>query len=137
MYVFDTNVVSEMMKASVASSVRAWVSAVPRDKLFTTAITSAEIFAGIARLPAGRRRDGLQSSAETVFRQSFAGRVLPFDEARAFASVTAGRRAVGRPIDEFDGQIAAISLVARFALVTRNVSDFEQCGLVVVDPWTA
>ena len=87
MYVFDTNVVSEMMKASVASSVRAWVSAIPRDKLFTTAITSAEIFAGIARLPAGRRRDEVQSSAETVFRQSFAGRVLPFDEVASVPSL--------------------------------------------------
>ena len=72
-----------------------------------------------------------------MFAEDFAGRVLPFDEqaARAFAPITTSRRAQGRPIAEFDAQIAAIARVHDATLATRNTDDFEGCGVRLINPW--
>jgi predicted nucleic acid-binding protein len=72
-----------------------------------------------------------------MFVQDFAGRILPFDEpaARAFPEIAAGHRRQGRPIPEFDAQIAAIARSHDTALATRNTTDFEGCGVRLVNPW--
>jgi predicted nucleic acid-binding protein len=64
---------------------------------------------------------------------------LPFEEeaARAFPEIAAGRRAEGRPLAEFDAQIAAVARSRRAILATRNVADFEGCGVRLVNPWQA
>jgi predicted nucleic acid-binding protein len=97
----------------------------------------AEILYGIELLPKGKRRDKLLTETEAMFNEDFAGRILPFDEeaARAFAEIAAARRTQGRPIAEFDAQIAAIARTQRAALATRNTSDFEACGVRLVNPW--
>ncbi len=72
-----------------------------------------------------------------MFSQDFAGRILPFDDpaARVFAVLAAGRRKLGRPIEFFDAQIAAIARVHDATLATRNTSDFEACGVRLINPW--
>ena len=68
----------------------------------------------------------------------FAGRVLPFDQtaAHAYAEIAAARRRAGRPITQFDAQIAAIANTAGLGLATRNTKDFSDItGLKLVDPW--
>ena len=95
------------------------------------------MFYGLEALPLGRRRSALQLAVEKMFGEEFAGRILPFDEdaARAFAKIVARRDALGRPISQFDGMIAAIARSRRAALATRNVADFRDCGLRIIDPW--
>ena len=139
MIVLDTNVVSELMKPAPADAVVRWVAAQPAVALYTTSVTQAEILHGILLLPAGRRRTALEAAAEAMFAQDFGGRVLPFGSqaARAYAQIAAHRRSVGRPISQFDAQIAAIARSARSAVATRNVSDFEDCGVDVLNPWGA
>ena len=75
MFILDTNVLSEVMAAQPAPPVAAWVSAQPPELLFTASICQAEIIAGIAILPSGRRRQLLEAAARTMFREDFAGRV--------------------------------------------------------------
>ncbi len=137
MVVLDTNVVSEMMKPAGSAAVLGWVDAIPRARLFTTAITQAEILHGIAILPAGRRRDRLGLAATDMFREDFAARILPFDAEAAghFADIVATRRRVGRPVAAFDGQIAAIARARGARIATRNTGDFDGCGVETVDPW--
>ena len=69
----------------------------------------------------------------------FTGRILPFDSeaARAYAEIAADRRRAGRPIGEADCQIAAIAQSRGMAVATRNVRDFEDMAIEIVDPWTA
>src|SRR5271165_4408217 len=118
MLVLDTNVISEIMKASPSPRVMEWWSQQQSGELFTTTLTVAETLYGIEILPKGKRRDSLRAEAEAAFTQDFAGRILPFDEeaARAFPEIAAGRRAQGRPIAQLDAQIAAIARSRRAIL---------------------
>ncbi|MBA2322296.1 MAG: type II toxin-antitoxin system VapC family toxin [Deltaproteobacteria bacterium] len=137
MILLDTNVISELMRASPSPRVAAWVGHRPAASLYTTAITQAEILHGIALLPAGRRRAAIEDAAAAVFEHDFSGRVLPFggDAARGYARVAGERARLGRPISHFDAQIAGIATAVGAMLATRNTRDFELCGLSVVDPW--
>ena len=137
MIVLDTNVISEVMRSEPDTRVLAWLDSHPPPNLFTTAVTEAEIRAGIAVLPDGRRKTGLLAAAEQAFRSLFFGRVLPFDSraALAYAVIAAGRRAAGRPISQPDCQIAAITRSHNAAVATRDAQGFALCGIQVIDPW--
>ncbi|MBP2310749.1 type II toxin-antitoxin system VapC family toxin [Azospirillum soli] len=137
MVILDTNVLSELMRPAPSAEVLRWVAGRPATGLFTTTITQAEILFGLALLPEGRRRGDLLAVAGQMFAEDFAGRILPFDgaAAEAFAPIAAGRRRAGRPTGTFDAQIAAIARVHGATLATRNVVDFLDCGVTVVNPW--
>lgn len=137
MILLDTNVVSELMKEAPEPAVMAWIDAIPGATVFVSAVTQAEILYGVALVPDGKRRRGLAQAARTAFETYFRGRILPFDSeaAEAFAELAAGRRQAGRPISQADAQIAAIAQSRGAELATRNVADFEGCGVEVVNPW--
>ena len=139
MIVLDTNVLSEASQPAPARRVLDWLAAQQPARLFTTTISEAEFLYGLALLPAGKRRTGLEQAARRMFGEDFTNRVLPFDSAaaHAFALIAAVRRKKGRPIGDFDAQIAAIARSHGAAVATRNVGDFSDCGIDVIDPWTA
>ena len=139
MIVLDTNVLSEAIRPVPSRRVLDWLSAQQPSGLFTTAISEAELFYGLALLPAGKRRTSLEEAVRRMLEEDFAQRVLPFDRAAAsaFAVIASGRRKKGRPISEFDAQIAAVARINGAAVATRNADDFRDCGIGVIDPWTA
>lgn len=139
MIVLDTNVVSELMKPAPAAEVARWIAGQPAAILYTTSVSQAEVLHGIALLPAGKRRGALEIAAEAMFDEDFGDRVLPFggEAAHAYAQIAAQRQRSGRPISHFDAQIAAIARSARASVATRNVGDFEGCGITVLNPWGA
>ena len=133
----DTNVLSELLRAQPDPAVLAWIAAQPANSLFSSAVTQAEMLVGARALPAGRRRMQLEQALDAMFREDFAGRILPFDSGAAahFAAIVAARNRAGKPISQFDGQIAAIALSHRLRVATRNVADFEGCGMAMTNPW--
>jgi predicted nucleic acid-binding protein len=137
MIILDTNVLSELMRPKPSPRVVAWVAKQPATELFTTSITETEIFYELELLTKRKRREGLLAAAEAMFAEDLAGRVLGFDSdaARAFSKIAAHRRALGGPISHADAQIAAITQMRGAKLATRNIGDFEDCGLDAVDPW--
>ncbi|MBD2041655.1 type II toxin-antitoxin system VapC family toxin [Microcoleus sp. FACHB-672] len=137
MIVLDTNVLSELMHPKGSSVVRQWAAAQPITNLFTTTITQAEILYGIALLPSGKRQTEFSQAAQLMFSEDFRRRILPFDEtaAIAFARIAAERRRIGKPISQADAQIASICDTRQATLATRNVSDFEDCGITIINPW--
>ncbi|MGL5874621.1 MAG: type II toxin-antitoxin system VapC family toxin [Xenococcaceae cyanobacterium] len=137
MIVLDTNVLSELMRSQPNEYVLQWIAKHTATTLFITVLTQAEILYGLELLPEGKRRNALLEAAQSMFDLDFAGRILPFDCAAAqqFAAIAAKRRTIGRPISQIDAQIAAIALSHNATLATRNISDFEECGIIIINPW--
>ena len=137
MFVLDTNVLSAIMSAQPAPQVARWISSQVDADLYTTSICEAEILAGIAILPAGRRRDALATSARAIFLADFRGRVLPFDThaAAAYAELFAHRREKGLPTPTIDLMIAAIARSHGASVVTRDTGGFEGGGVALINPW--
>ena len=137
MTVLDTNVVSETLKPSPSGTVLGWLAVQDPATVFTTTITMAELLYGIEALPAGKRRARLFHAIESLFANQFRARVLPFDEdaARMFPKIVAHRDRLGRTISQFDALIASICRSRGAGVATRNVRDFEHCGISIVNPW--
>jgi len=136
MIVVDTNVASELMRPAPDARVVAWMRAQDGSELYTTSITVAEIGYGVEQLPEGARKALLKATAAQVF-SAFAEKVLAFDADAAglYGAIVSARERSGAPIEGFDAQIAAICRRHAAALATRNVKDFEQTGVDIVDPW--
>jgi len=139
MIILDTNVVSEFMTSPPANSVLRWSNAQNTTSLYLTTITIAEIGFGLRTIPQGKRREMLAERFEQFVATAFEQRVLPFDEdaARVYGEVMGYRREIGRPISSFDGQIAAIARSRGFCVATRNIRDFEECQIDIVNPFSA
>jgi toxin FitB len=137
MIIVDTSVVAEMMRASPAQEVISWLNDQDASALFLTTITIGEIGYGLAILPRGRRRLQLEQGFERVLAEAFTGRILAFDEeaARHYGEVMGRRKEIGRPLSILDGQIASIARARSSAVATRNVRDFETCGLEIINPF--
>ena len=138
MILLDTNVISELIRPTPTAAVTAYLLRQDPAALLTTAICEAELRYGLARLPAGRRRDDLTARVADFLAAGFKGQILrsTVSAPRIMASFApAGRR--GRPITVEDAMIAAIARAHGAALATRNGRDFADCGIAVVDPWEA
>jgi predicted nucleic acid-binding protein len=137
--VLDTNVVSALMRREPDPIVVAWLDGLPPESVWTTSITVFEVRLGLEILEAGRRRRQLEEAFAKALEEDFEGRVLPFDQfaAQAAGRIAADRRRAGRTVEIRDIQIAGIVNVRKATLATRNTRHFEECGLVLVDPWSA
>lgn len=136
-YLLDTNVVSELRKpeATAHPAVVSWAAAQRTSELWLSAITVMEAELGVARLERRDRRQGavLRRWLEHDLLPAFAGRVLPVD-------VPVARRAgslhVPDPRPDRDTLIAATAAEHGLTVVTRNVIDFVDLGVPLVDPWS-
>ena len=137
MILLDTNVLSELMKASPDSNVLQAVNRFTAQSTYISSITHAEIMQGIALLDEGKRKQRLQNIANKTL-ELFKQNTLAFDRQSSpfYASIIQQRTQVGRPIDFPDAQIAAIALQHELQFFTRNTKDFEQIeGLDLMNPW--
>ncbi|XAH21296.1 type II toxin-antitoxin system VapC family toxin [Xylophilus sp. GW821-FHT01B05] len=137
MIILDTNVVSEPLKPAPHAAVLRWLDAQAPETLYLTTINQAELLAGIAAMPQGRRREALAQALSNQVLALFEGRILPFDAkaAATFATTFAGAQGQGNPIGFADCAIAAIARAHGFAVATRNVRDFKGTDVDVIDPW--
>lgn len=139
MILLDTNVVSELMRSAPERAVVAWVRRRPRSDLYFSTVGEAELRYGAAILPEGRRRDALFANIDGMLESAFRDRVLPFDRqaARIYGRIAAMRRANGLHVEQIDCQIASIASAHGFEVATRNVGDFADMGVELVNPWAA
>ena len=138
MIVVDTNVISELLRAIPDKEVLRWAGRVDANTLCTTAVSKAELLAGVATMAEGKKRAELQKTIDTILAQSFGQRILPFDSdaATQYATVIAKRKAAGRPIKDADAMIAAICLSRGATIITRDLNGFGFLGIDVFNPWT-
>ena len=139
MIVLDTNVVSEMMRARPSLAVSAWLNDQETPDLYITAVTVAEVAYGLMAMPVGERRRRLELEFRGTVEEAFEDRILSLDLAAAyhFGEIMAHRRSRGRPMSLPDGLIAACARSRGFSVATRNIKDFDDCGLRLIDPFEA
>lgn len=137
MILLDTNVVSEPLRPSPEARVVKWIDAQPLETLCLSAITVAELRAGVAMLAPGKRRIGLHEALEKQVLPLFSGRVVAFDLActQAYAELMAKARAARLAIATADGYIAAIAAANQFTVASRDTGPFEAAGVEVINPW--
>lgn len=139
MIVLDTNVVSELMRPAPDASALQWVDAQATDTLWLCSVVTGELLYGVARLPDGRRKQQLAKALQAIIHEDFDQRVLPFDleASLVYADIVARQESLGQPVTMADAQIAATCLRHNATLATRNLRDFEELGLALVNPWVA
>lgn len=139
MILIDTNVIFEPLHATPHPQVVAWLDAQTVDTLFLSVVTVAELRLGVARLPAGRLRNGLIEQLESQVLPAFTGRMLPFDLAatQRYAQAMAQAQAKGLSVRMADGFIAATAAANHMSVATRDTAPFIAMGLAVINPWHA
>ena len=139
MTILDTNVLSALMRTNPEAVVVEWLDRQPADSVWLSSITVFETRFGLALLPKGRRRNGLERAFESVLAEDLAHRVLDFDSVAAAtaAQLAADRRKAGRAVDLRDTLIAGIALARRATIATRNTKHFEGLDVPVINPWEA
>ncbi|MDS4042691.1 MAG: type II toxin-antitoxin system VapC family toxin [Candidatus Competibacter sp.] len=137
MIILDTNVISEMMKTTPSGTVLDWLNAQDAASLYVTTITLAEIGYGLRLLPDGQRRRLLAERFDRFIARAFDQRILSFDEAaaRTYGDIMGHRKELGRPISVTDGQITAIAKSNGFGIATRNIKDFDDSQIALIDPF--
>lgn len=137
MVILDTNVLSALMQSPAEPQVVAWLDDQPAESVWITSITLFEARYGLELLAAGQRKSLLQERFEQILKDDLENRVLVFDASAAAeaASLAAGRKTNGRPVDMRDTFIAGIALARRATLATRNLKHFADLSVPVVNPW--
>lgn len=137
MILLDTNVISEQMRQQPLDAVMQWFDSIEGTTIYLSAITEAELLRGIMTMPEGKAKSMKTEALEDILSNVFAGFILPFDSQSAhfYAEIFKLRKNYGRPISAFDCMIAAIARSNDCKLATRNVLDFEYCGVDIINPW--
>lgn len=136
-YILDTNVISELVKQKPNPKVVTWLEKVDPDNIYLSVITLGEIWMGVEKLPASKRKKSLDSWFKEELLIRFHNRILPLDlpVMLTWGELTARLEKIGNPLPAIDSLLAATALQAEFTLVTRNTGDFQIAGISLYDPW--
>lgn len=137
MIILDTNIISELMKQNPSVVVLRWASEQALGQLYISTVTIAEITYGINVLPKGERQRFLDRSFNKIVQEVFRYKVFSFDESAAYfyGQIMGHRKKLGKPMSVLDGQIAAIARANEASVATRNIQDFEECGIELINPF--
>lgn len=131
MYLLDTNIISEARRGTPQAV--SWLRGVDPHSVYLSTLTLGEIMRGIAlKQRSDPRTAGHLAEWLRRIRLDHAERILPVTDAVAMEW---GRIAAIRPRGDIDGLIAATAIVHDLILVTRNVADFDDIGVAVINPW--
>ncbi len=124
------------MSTDLDPSVDEWLAQSDENLLYLTTITEAELRFGFENMPKGRRKDAFATALEKIL-LDFNERILPFNRTatKDYALIRQAQQRAGVQVKEPDRMIAAIAKSAGAAVVTRNIRDFQECGIEVINPW--
>lgn len=136
-FLLDTNCISEVVSIKPDPRVLAWLDAVDERSLYLSVLTLGEIRKGIMTLAEGKRRAELEAWLEIDLRHRFAGRILPVDAAVAdqWGMLAGEMKRKGKPMPVVDAVIAATAIHNRLTVVSRNMHDFKNAEVSLVNPW--
>ncbi|HXT78627.1 MAG TPA: type II toxin-antitoxin system VapC family toxin [Acetobacteraceae bacterium] len=132
MYLLDINVVSELRRRRPHQAVIQWIRGVPDGDLYLAALTIGELQAGveITRPQDPAKAAEIEGWIDQVMQT---WNILPMDA----AVMRSGARLMhGKPDDlHEDALIAAVAIVHRLTVVTRNLRDFMPFGVKTFNPF--
>lgn len=136
-YLLDTCVISELIRRNADRRVLDWINATPEDRLYLSVLTLGELHKGIAKLDSGERRRRLEKWLSEDVRMRFDGRIVALDEEALtlWGRIAGEGERRGKVWPLMDSLIASSALIERMTLVTRNVADVQEMGVIVFDPW--
>ena len=139
MIILDTNIASEVWRPTPHTAVSGWARSQPAGSLYLCTPVLAELRYGIERLAPGQRKDALKAAIDHYETEGYRDRILPLDTAAAtvFAGLMVKRERAGRRMNTMDALIAAIAVVHEAALATRDIQDFADLGLHLINPFDA
>lgn len=126
MYLLDTNIISEIMKADINANVEAWFQTINLQDTHISDITLAELYRGYARLDEGKRKLSILENL-TRIELSYKKQIIPFDTpcAKQYGETSARTERQGLAMDAFDGMLLAVAEKHNLDIVTRNTRHFE------------
>ena len=137
-FLLDTCVISELIKKSPDKNIIEWISGTEEYLLYISVITIGEITKGIEKLSDSARKSGLINWVEIDLKERFENKIVPFDlkAAKIWGKVQALTENSGKTLPAIDGIIASIGIANDMTVVTRNISDMEESGAALFNPWT-
>lgn len=138
-FLLDTNCISELVRPQPEPRVLEWMEAADEALLYLSVLTVGEIRKGVAGLPQGKRRTRLETWLEVELQARFAGKIMPIDAAIAdrWGLLAADAKRKGKALSVIDGLLAATALHHNLTVVSRNVGDFMNTPVQVLNPWEA
>jgi len=136
-YLLDTCVISEVIRPKPKQKIINWLRSRDENDLYLSVLTIGEIYKGIEKLGDSDRRKKIQLWVEHELMRRFGDRILPVNSqvAMVWGQIQAQAEKRGWAMPTVDGLIAATGLAFNMVVVTRNVSDMEASGAVLVNPW--
>ncbi len=136
-YLLDTNVISELVAKQPVAQVVTWIDNIDDTQAYLSVITIGEIKKGIEKLPDSARKERLREwlSDELIVR--FSQRILAIDVnvMLNWGNLVAMLEMKGRKLPAMDSLIAAVAIHGQLTLATRNVNDFRDTGVTLINPW--
>ena len=136
-YLLDTCVISELVKTKPNKKVVSWITKHDEVNFYLSSLTFGELYKGISKLPASKRRKKLSQWIEHDLKERFTGKIFDIDllVAKTWGEVQGASEATGNPMPAIDGLIAATAIAHDLTVVTRNVTYMQQSGAVLLNPW--
>lgn len=136
-YLLDTCAISEMVSVKPNPNVLSWFESQDEKTLYLSIITIGEIEKGIYQLPASKKRTLLETWLFDNLAPNFHGRILEINRKliTAWAKMTADLKTQGITRPSFDSLIEAAALHHQLILVTRNVKNFQNSQVTILNPW--
>ncbi len=136
-YLLDTCVLSELIKKNPNQKVVKWISGNDESNLFISVLTIGEIHKGIEKLQESKKKEKLHQWVNYDLQERFKGRIIDFDlkVATVWGKTQANSELSGKAMPAIDGQIVATGISYDLTVVTRNTTDMEISGAVLLNPW--
>jgi toxin FitB len=136
-YILDTNVVSELVAQQPDPKVLSWLESIPAEHIYLSAITIGELVKGVEKLPDSKRKSDLLTWLMNDLLVRFEDHILSVDVRvmMVWGKLIAHLEAIGKPMPAIDSLLAATAETHGHSLVTRNVQDFVNAGIALLNPW--
>ncbi|MBN2382333.1 type II toxin-antitoxin system VapC family toxin [bacterium] len=137
-YLLDTCIISDLIKPKPNKKLVQWLRTINENNQYLSVMTVGEIQKGISRLENNKKKDELQSWLNNELMERFSGQIVPInvEVAHRWGEILAQSEIRGKKLPIIDSLIAATGIVYDMIVVTRNIDDMEQSGVIVLNPWS-